>query len=629
VAEPLPPVVPGTACNSSRRSWAGLATLAVVVAAACTVAAVTYGHFLSDHRSLWYSTEHDRNAHYLDALKLASALRGFKVIEFLRELNRAYVWPPLYGLLAAPLLAFEGFDYRLAVLPSLIAWAGTAVLAFLLARRSLSERGEAAGLIAATLVLASPLHRGFATDVMLESVGAFFTLLTLFLYVLTVQQGTLRCLRWLALCLTAFFLHKYNYWLLAVFAIVGAELMVRGPFYARTAKDFLWSIDWRSTLRRELRQPLWWLTGVCVLLVLISMLSGVRSIQLAGRTVRTHPPTTLVSLGYLFFVLRLSLWGWANRTWLGILDARLKTVLFWHVCPVALYFALPRHLSTFLWYVSPYDGPSEGATLWSGLQFYSSAAVEHYHVAAWSAFVVGGLFLVTLASWRRLRPGAIAVVLLGLISAFLTCLHPNHQIRFLHTWLPAIWVCAGIGAVTASSLLSRTLGKRAAGLAVASTALLMTVMHAAPIVQGKKSWIGGPAAERASMLDVSDAICRETAGTHRFTILTTVPFRFFSQWFFLEHPDVGRKFESNWWGYGQPANANREGFQHWLQSTRCDTLVFLDGTPPDTSGMNVEVQRHLELREQVLSQRTFRLVTERAFPAQGCRLLIYRRAERN
>jgi hypothetical protein len=526
-------------------------------------------------------------------------------------------------------LTCEGFDYRLAVLPSLIGWAGTAVLAFLLARRCLPEGGELAGLVAATLVLASPLHRGFATDVMLESLGAFLTLLTLFLYVRTVQDGTLSSYRFLGLCLTAFFLHKYNYWLLTFFAILGAELLARGSHYARIAISLLGRVDWRGALRREARQPLTWLAVVSSLLVIGLLASGIKSIELGGRTIRTHPPTALVNIAYLSALLRLVWLGWTNRDFLRGWDPRLRTLAAWHCCPVALFLALPRHFSTFLWYVSPGNGATQHTSIWNGIQFYAPGAVEHYHVGPWSAFIVLGLFLVAVASWQRLRPGAIAVLLLVVISALLTSLHANRQVRFLHTWIPALWVSAGIGAVTAASLFARPMRKRLAGAVIALSALVLVGAHVPSILQGKKSPIGGPWVGRASMLEVSDAICRETASTQRFTILTTVPLRFFSQWVFLEHQDAGKKFESHWWGYGQPPSANRDGFLSWLQSTRCDTLVFVDGTPPDTSGLNVEVQRHIELREQILAQKTFRLVKQEQFPAQGCRLLVYRRTERN
>jgi hypothetical protein len=72
-----------------------------------------------------------------------------------------------------------GPDYRLAVLPSLSGWVGTAVFGFLAARRMVPRGGNLAGLLAGLLILASPAHRGFATDIMLESMGACLSLVAL------------------------------------------------------------------------------------------------------------------------------------------------------------------------------------------------------------------------------------------------------------------------------------------------------------------------------------------------------------------------------------------------------------------------------------------------------------------
>jgi len=46
------------------------------------------------------------------------------------------VWGPLHMTLAAVALLVGGFDYRIAVLPSLAGWIATAIFAFLAARRA-------------------------------------------------------------------------------------------------------------------------------------------------------------------------------------------------------------------------------------------------------------------------------------------------------------------------------------------------------------------------------------------------------------------------------------------------------------------------------------------------------------
>src|SRR4051812_1447393 len=85
-------------------SWGDRAALLLTLAAALTLAVLVYLWFLRHHRSLWDSSTHDRNAHYLFALKLATAARQGRVLDLAQEIDGARVWPPLYGLVTAGVL---------------------------------------------------------------------------------------------------------------------------------------------------------------------------------------------------------------------------------------------------------------------------------------------------------------------------------------------------------------------------------------------------------------------------------------------------------------------------------------------------------------------------------------------
>src|SRR5262249_40396445 len=155
-------------------------TLGVVIGTTLVLAGQLYGHFLATHRHLWDSGTHDRNAHYLYVLRLATDVRQGEVLRLLEDLNSTRVWPPLQGVVGAAVLLVGGLDYRLAVLPSLAGWVATVVFGFLCARRAVRHGGNLAGFVAAVFILASPGHRAFATDVMLESLGAGLTLAVLY-----------------------------------------------------------------------------------------------------------------------------------------------------------------------------------------------------------------------------------------------------------------------------------------------------------------------------------------------------------------------------------------------------------------------------------------------------------------
>ncbi len=160
---------------------------AVLLVAALVVAGCLYMRFLDVHRSLWEGAYHDRDAHYLYSLKLATDVRNGQVFQLLSDLNEGRIWPPLHGLLAGTVLLVGGLDYRLAVLPSLAGWVVAVIFGFLLARRCVPRGGTFAGLIAVLFIAASPAHRAYATDIMLESLGAALSLVALYAYLLTVQ----------------------------------------------------------------------------------------------------------------------------------------------------------------------------------------------------------------------------------------------------------------------------------------------------------------------------------------------------------------------------------------------------------------------------------------------------------
>jgi len=163
--------------------------------------------------------------------------------------------------------------------------------------------------------------------------------------------------------------------------------------------------------------------------------------------IRLSPPTNAFQLLYVLILVRLAL---ALRPWnatLAALDARPRAVVLWHLVPAALFMALPRHATTFVWYVSPLNAPEVKPSLWQGISFYSQAILREYHVSFLACVLAVGLFAAGVVLCRRMRPGALAVFVLALVSAVLTMKHPNHQDRYATNWMPIVWVGAGLGLV--------------------------------------------------------------------------------------------------------------------------------------------------------------------------------------
>jgi hypothetical protein len=591
-----------------------------------------YSHWLTVHRALWDSPVHDRNAHYLFSLRLAADVRQGHVFALLGHLATAAIWPPLHGVLAGAVLLAGGLDYRLAVLPSLGGWLLTVLFGFLVARRAVRRGGNLAGLTAALFILASPAYRAYATDIMLESLGAGLSLVVLYCYLLTLQADTDKPWpgRCLGLALTALFLHKYNYWLLVLLALAADEVGSR----PRAAWDLAWAtasnIDWPRWLRSQLRAPLNYVLLVLLVLSAAVLARGDRPVVVQGRAVSLYPPHNLIQAAYVVFFLRLvGWWKTFGRDGSRQLDRRLRQVVGWHLWPAAVYLLLPKHASYFAWYVGPTNAhPGQKFDILAGLTEYSGWAVTEYHLTAWWAVLAGGLCLAALLLGRsRLAPGGAAVLWLLVIGAALTVTHPNHKARCLHSWLPAGWVLAGVGlsALVYGRLTARLprarpwlAGAAVAGLGWAALPTLTAPGHAIE---------GGPHPEAACWLDPVDFCRPDLDRARRAIVLASVPVRALAQWTVLERDGRLDRLEENWAGFAGPGVDNRAGFLHWLKGTDCDTLVFFDRLAPGPVACDEfpDCAAHAQLRDLLLVQRAFGLVKEQAFPRHGCRVQVWKR----
>ena len=635
----------------SRETWV-IPTL--VLLAALVLAGCLYVRFLGVARTLWYNPYHDRSAHYLYSLKLATDVQNGQVLRLLHDLNEARVWPPLHGMAAATVLLAGGRDYRLAVLPSLAGWVATVLLGFLVARRAAPRGGTLAGLLTALFIAASPAHRAYATDIMLESLGAALSLLALYCYLLTVQgredeTGKARCL---AVALLLLFLEKYNYWLLIVLSLLAAEGMARPRLYFDVIRISLRGIDWRRWTLVQLRHPLNW---GAVLLLLVSVFiyqHGERPFRVLGHSLSLYPPHNLIHFAYILLFLRLAPWWWRQgRTWARELDNRLRQILLWLVCPLSVWFLLPKHPSYFVWYLSLADrAPHQQMDLFGGFRDYATWMVQDYHYSPACAIAVAGLCLLGLLSWRRLRPGGIAVLALVLFACVLTPTHPNHKGRMLHSWIPAVWVTAGLGAAalwrqsklttetqryreerenngigrftTFSCFFSRTM--------LFSFVLLISLCLCVSVVSSSSllghAVEGGPHTEQLSMLDVTDAYLADLERGGRTLLLSSLPLKPMAQWTWLERFGSFEGLEQRWYGFGAAGADNRRGFADWLRTANCDTLVFCESTIPRPGvDSGPECELHAELKEVLSEQRVFRLDRQHELPHLACRVQVWRR----
>jgi hypothetical protein len=602
----------------------------LVLAAALAFAGLTYARFLEVDRYLWTNSTHDRNAHYLYALKLATEVRQGHVGRLLVDLNEGRVWPPLHGVLAGTVLLLGGLDYRLAVLPSLAGWVGTALFGFLIARRAVPRGGNLAGWTAAVFVLASPSHRAYATDVMLESLGACLSLAALYFYLVAVQsRGESKWPgRLLGLSLTLLFVHKYNYWLLVVLGLGTATVASHSDAVRYHLSRLRSGIDWRHVVRSQWRQPLNYVFVVLLLLIGWIAWRGDTPVVLLGKSLSVYPPHNFIHAAYVVLFLRLlPVWRRTGREWLSGLDVTAAQVVRWHLLPLAVWFLLPKHPSYFLWYISLANA-SDAQTfdLVEGCRSYALWIVKDYHAAAGSAILATVLAVSAILARRRLRPGGQAVLWFFVLALVLTIAHPNRKGRNLHSWLAAGWVTAGMGlaVVVHGRLTPRRLRPWLASVALGGVALAhlpaLTAQACAPE--------GGPHPDEVSLLELTDAYLPVLDHAHGATVLAVVPVKPLVQWTYLERFGSFDRLEANWYGFGPPGEENRQGFLTWLQSTSCDTIVYLDRTPGPNGWEDVsDTQLHAELRDLLFAQNVFHEVSRRELPRAGCTVHVWQKAK--
>lgn len=623
------------------RRWAGdwsavvvdkrMAVPLAVLCVSVTIAVVAYTQFLQHDRSLWDRCTHDRNAHYSLGVNFALGIRQGDVVSVLRNFHQSRVWGPLHGMLVSIPLIFTGPDYRLAVLPSLLGWVGTAVFAFLLARRACPRGGNLGGILAALFVLASPAHHAFATDIMLESLGACFTMVVLYAYVRSTQDGTRHSVPLLGVALTLLFTLKYNYWLLVFLAIIVQELTSKLPRYRRQWAKIRDSVGGRQFLTAQLRHPLSWIIAMLILVAVYVTATGGGVFYLFGQRISITappPPQNLLTITYLLICVRLAqLWLPHRVAIRQVLTTGQHQFFCWHILPITIWLLWPKRLAYFLWFLSPANA-SERMGLLDGLPAYLEWIQRDYHAMNWAAALIAGLSLVALMNTRHGPRGALVIVWFVLLASLLTVQHPNHKSRFLHSWIPAVWVLAGTGfaslAVGRKSIQHGRYGGlrqiiAASGLACVGIAHLPGILHPA------QSPDGGPRPSSPTTLNWAECYLAELDDAQHPIITSNQPIRQLLSWTYRSRFPHRREPEFDIRKYGRSAEENQQVFQQWLHEKRCDALIYVH-IPGDSRFCEfTDLAGHDQLRSMLNNQNSFRPVTRWTAPDDSLTVTLWKR----
>jgi hypothetical protein len=458
------------------------------VLAAATAASAALIRIVRSERGLplW-----DEAAQGFAGFEAARALGGGHLLDFLAVLNRQVVWPFVHALLLVPAFLLLGEGYATPALVSAVLYGATAALVFAAGFALHPARGPWIGLVAAALLLASPMYRIFGTLGMLEMPGAFLLALTIALHVRCVSDDTRRPWRVAAgASTTALFLLKYNYGLLWLAALMVNEWLRLSP--ERRA-------SWLQRAAAGLRSggrfrpaPLFFTVYVLVLAAIV--VTGGWEFTVFSRHVSMRSP------GNPAYAWLLLITAWAAITiardpgrwrmrWRALSD-RHRVLIATIGAPLLVWFLLPwpnrvRALADFV--MNRESGPSP----WSiaGLLYYPRIFATDYSPPAGVAWWVLALALLPPRRGEggaRLLHIALVVGLVGTIG------HRYHHARFFFTTALLVWLNAARSvADLAARLCARAPRPVLASAGAAALALALLVVHAPPesaVRAGHRAW---------------------------------------------------------------------------------------------------------------------------------------------
>ena len=576
--------------------------------------------FLAEPRGRWVGLAHDRNGHFDYGQNMAVALEHGNFYRFFDELEKGRAWPPLHGLLVAVAEVLTGNDWRFAVLPGIAGWMLMLFGIFLVSEMIAAPTGLgwAAGLIALVIAALSPAHRIFATDIMLESLGAGLTVAVLACYARAAEDRTSE-LWWraTALTLTLLFFEKYNYWLIVALALVLAEW----PRILKVCIRLARAPGWKSFLVRQSCAPLNLVLAVLLAAVVVIYVRVPGPFVWHGVKVGIYPPENILTAAFVVFFIQAAItirhWDWKPR------GVPIRMLWNWHLLPLAFSFLLPRRLSAFLAYLNPISNPGEAKprNFPDSVAFFKGAFSLDYHVSGVMAALVLGLAGIAAWQWRKLAPGARAVLFCVLAGLVLIVAHPNQKSRFLHTWLPVVWIAAGAGGAIVLSRFAFPRVSAVVGLVALSLA-------------GGKSWLssghspetGNRALEPYSLLDSSDGWLAELKDFRRVAFVASQPCRPFVHWTFLNRFLDESRFEWPRWQEAGSGSELQSGFRDWVETTRADTLVVLEVAPGSAEYDTLFDRAALRnsLGEFLKNQTRFKMEKPLAIPATGITATLWR-----
>ena len=589
--------------------------LAVAVVAA---AAAGWAFHLNwnDVRNRWTRFDTDTNSHAYVVLGLAQDVWNLDAAQWYKDFEGPRSWPPLHGIIGSLVqLAAGKPDVRLAVVPSLFGWWLTAVCTALAARRLTKTGGDLAGLFAAMFVLASPSHRVFAADVMLESLGAGLTMLCVWTYLRAVQIGATREWTWFGASLTLLLVEKYNYWTLIAIPAIGVEVARQLVCWWTTPDAYRSAL---AFIGRELRRPLVIVATLTMMVAMLGFLLARFQIPVVGKTPRLDGFHNVFEAAAVLFMLRVVQWRRvAGPNWLDGMSETWRGLFLGHFLPVLAWFCLPKRMGFFLDYLSRRHTDEVYPGWRSGFEFYWQAAVQYYVVHSALALVAVAFLVCGLLRMRSMRPGALVVVLILAFSLLISTAHVRRASRGLHTWIGLVWIVGGVGfAGIAAGRQARIARQGLAGGLLAALAVVQ-----APSVLERGSSDEQHHGRLPSTLAAADFYLDQVKDGGRVGFVSNLPIGDFAKWTYAERFPKRPRIDCLLRGVTPDLERTKAVVDEWAAKRDVIVAVEVDKKSAQYFAgyeyMNLCLER-LEAQSRLVK------AERKEFPELGCTVTIWR-----
>ncbi|MFH1684228.1 MAG: glycosyltransferase family 39 protein [Candidatus Margulisiibacteriota bacterium] len=186
---------------------------------------------------------------------------------FWYDTGRQMVWPFFHSWLLSVFFLIFGVGYTSARLLSLILFMASVILAYGVSDQLSRESGWKIGIFASVLMLTSPIMLRFASENMIEGLGAFLFLLAAYIYTLCQRKKLTLYYVCLAVVVSLIIYTNYIYSYFILPALIVATLAKLGPLYFEAIH-----------LKREGEEAavpfIWWAYRKMIFLIIVLMFSG-------------------------------------------------------------------------------------------------------------------------------------------------------------------------------------------------------------------------------------------------------------------------------------------------------------------------------------------------------------------